>query len=351
MPIRKETVAIGDYQLVVDVNPSLASRLHYLNHSLLIGLRDAHQSILIGSDGKGSAVVSIPKIAPCLALACNGSELWVATHDRITRYRDVLFNPEERDGFDAVFAPLSVHFTGVISIRDFLLADDGAVFFAAARINAISRPSLTHSFDPFWLPHFFNEMSIDDRIHLNGLAGKGGRPAVASCFSDGTDWRNDGGNRGVLVDTKHDHIICGGLQMPHSPRFLGEDLFFLQSGRGTLCKLEPNGSLVEIITRPGFLRSLEILGDIAFIGVSPLRSGTPMDLASNENNLMDADASGVDIVDLNTGVSKNAVRIKGASVNIGAICLIPGHIDPAVLPCGEMAAIDTITFDGPVTFN
>ncbi len=60
--------------------------------------------------------------------------------------------------------------------------------------------------------------------------------------------------------------------MPHSPRWHGDTLWVLDSGRGELCQVDPsNGERQTVARLPGFTRGLAMVDRYAFVGCSRVR--------------------------------------------------------------------------------
>ena len=60
--------------------------------------------------------------------------------------------------------------------------------------------------------------------------------------------------------------------MPHSPRWHAGRLWLLESGTGSLGFVDPaTGKYEPIVHLDGFTRGLEMVGNLAFIGLSQVR--------------------------------------------------------------------------------
>ncbi len=67
-------------------------------------------------------------------------------------------------------------------------------------------------------------------------------------------------------------ILARGLSMPHSPRWHDGKLWYLESGAGQLCTLDPDSRAKAVIAEmPGFTRGLDFVGRFAFVGLSQVR--------------------------------------------------------------------------------
>ena len=65
-------------------------------------------------------------------------------------------------------------------------------------------------------------------------------------------------------------ILLRGLSMPHSPRWYQGQLWFLESGQGSLAvAIGSNGTWRAVAQVPGFTRGLDFYGPLAFIGSVP----------------------------------------------------------------------------------
>ena len=89
-------------------------------------------------------------------------------------------------------------------------------------------------------------------------------------------WRDHKHDGGVLIDCANDETLVRGLAMPHSPRWHDGRLWFLESGRGALCCVdEQSRQQREVARLPGFVRGMDLIGKVAFVGLSQLRDKHP----------------------------------------------------------------------------
>src|SRR5690606_16829393 len=95
-------------------------------------------------------------------------------------------------------------------------------------------------------------------------------------------WRGNKRNGGVLIEVASGEILLQGLSMPHSPRWHRDELWLLESGDGTLGRVNLTAARYEpIVQLPGFTRGLTFWGPLAFVGLSQVResaifSGFPL---------------------------------------------------------------------------
>jgi len=196
------------------------------------------------------------------------------------------------------------------------------------------------SFVPRWRPPFVTALAPEDRCHLNGLGlvpDDHGRLAVryvtALAATDTPQgWRAHKKDGGVVVEVSTGRILARGLSMPHSPRWLRDRLWLLESGKGGLGFLEPSGRYECLAELPGFTRGLDFHGHLAFVGLSQVResavfSGIPIaERALAERNC------GVWVVDVRSGKTVAFLRFEDAVQEVFAVAVLPGLRYPEIAP-------------------
>ncbi|MEO0852257.1 MAG: TIGR03032 family protein, partial [Cyanobacteria bacterium J06648_11] len=190
------------------------------------------------------------------------------------------------------------------------------------------------SFVPRWRPPFISAYDLRDRCHLNGLAIRDGVPKYVTALG-ATDtpggWRNNKASGGLLMDIESNDILLDGLSMPHSPRWYGDRLWVLESGKGSLAYIDPQTrDLVSICQLPGFTRGLEFWSHFAFIGLSQIResavfSGLPLTQTLTER------ICGVWVVDIRNGETVAFLKFEDAVREIFAVSVLPGIRFPEVI--------------------
>src|SRR5581483_2469980 len=109
------------------------------------------------------------------------------------------------------------------------------------RFSCLATLDADHSFNPRWRPPFVSLLAPEDRCHLNGLAVVDGKPKYVTCLG-ATDaaggWRANKRNGGVLLEVPSGKILIDGLSMPHSPRWYANELLVLESGHGTIARVD-----------------------------------------------------------------------------------------------------------------
>ena len=99
--------------------------------------------------------------------------------------------------------------------------------------------------------------------------------------------------------------------MPHSPRVYRDALYFLESGEGSLARVDLGTGEVQTLVRlPGFTRGLAFAGPLAFVGLSQVREtnifgGIPLTERVKER------VSGVWVVNIETSRVVGFLRFEG----------------------------------------
>jgi uncharacterized protein (TIGR03032 family) len=186
-----------------------------------------------------------------------------------------------------------------------------------------------YHFAPRWKPPFVSKLAAEDRCHLNGLAMDGDEPRYVTALGE-TDaaggWRANKAAGGCLIDVRTGEVVLRGLCMPHSPRVHQGRVYFLDSGRGHLCRLD--GSRPTVVAGlTGYTRGLDLWGHYAFVGLSRIREtsvfgGLP--IAEARDRLR----CGVAAIDLRTGQVAAVLHFLGGVEEIFEVKLLPGYRCP-----------------------
>lgn len=206
--------------------------------------------------------------------------------------------------FDIVFTPRYSFKTGFIDAYDIAWATDEELLVVNTAFSNISAMDRDYNFRSIWHPPFIEETNRLDMCHLNGFALRNGVVEFATAFGETlsrADWLSGKVDGGILIDAVSNRVALRGLSMPHSPRFYGDTILFLNAGRGELCRFIGSEDF-EIVAGglPGFAQGMSIVGDYAFVCVSKAR-GTAyfgdLPITSGEAELR----SGICLVDLRNG--------------------------------------------------
>lgn len=233
---------------------------------------------------------------------------------------------------DAVYTTRSVINTGDVAVHEMAFAGE-QLWFVNTRFSCLCTTDPNYSFVPRWRPPWISSLAAEDRCHLNGLAMRDGRPRYVTALSQ-TDtpngWRELKGTAGLIMDIATNTILVDGLAMPHSPRWHDGKLWVLESGKGTLARVDVDtGEVTTVATLPGFTRGLTFLGPYAVIGLSQVRESVFKDLPVTQT--ADERNCGVWVVDTRTGQIAGFVRFEGMVQEIFDVQALPGSRWPTIL--------------------
>jgi tetratricopeptide (TPR) repeat protein len=137
------------------------------------------------------------------------------------------------------------------------------------------------------------------------------------------------------MDVETNEVLLRGLSMPHSPRWYQDQLWLLESGQGSLARVDgQRGTWQTVAELPGFTRGVDFVGPLAFIGLSQVResavfSGIPLVERCQER------ACGVWVVHLDTGQTLGFLRFEAGVQEIFAVQVLHGVRYPDVLEWGD----------------
>jgi uncharacterized protein (TIGR03032 family) len=286
--------------------------VHFATFSRAMGIAASARSIAIGSFVTIHELYNMPALIPRLPpSAMNESP------------------------YDACFVPRVDYYTGDIQIHEMAYAGE-ELWFVNTRFSCLCTVQPPYSFVPRWRPPFVMGLSGDDRCHLNGLAIVDGRPGFASAFAvtdEPAGWRPTKATSGIVMEVPSGRIVAEGLSMPHSPRWHANGLWVLDSGRGTIARVDPATKRAETFADlSGFTRGLGFHRNMAFIGLSRVREsnvfgGLPLtDRLPQEERFC-----GVQALNLATGKVEAALKFLTAVNEIFAVQVLPDVTFPAIL--------------------
>lgn len=305
--------------------------------SILLSTYQANQLVWIGWNGQQMTVLprSLPKP---MGIAYQGDRLALTTRHAIVFYANAagLVAPNSSASsqpYDALFLPRTTYHTGDLNSHDLVFGEDG-LWCVNTRFSTLSRLSHDFSFIPQWHPPFISALLPEDRCHLNGLALVNGQPAYVTALG-ATDspggWRDRKADGGLLMALPSGERLLEGLSMPHSPRWWGDRLWFLNSGTGDLCQFNPATREVAIAcTLPGFGRGLALVGNYALVGLSQIREKHifgDLPIQQRYPKLM----CGVAIVALERGEPIGLLQFTEGCQELFAVEFIPRYQRPTLL--------------------
>lgn len=255
---------------------NLPDILSQLGISLVVSTYQAGKLIVLRADGD-TINTHFRVFDRPMGMAANREKLAIGNAYQIWELRNVPAVAQKLEPVgkhDACYLPRRTHVTGDIDIHEMAYIHD-ELWFINTRFSCLCTLDPIHSFIPRWRPNFVTAYDLSDRCHLNGLSIRDNRPQYVTALGEtdtATGWRKNKVNGGILIDIPSNEIICRGLSMPHSPRWYQGQLWVLESGNGSLAKVDLNsGKLTNVAQLPGFTRGIDFYENLAFIGLSQIR--------------------------------------------------------------------------------
>lgn len=309
---------------------SFPAILEQLASSLVVTTYQAGKLVILRSDG-GVMNTHFRAFNKPMGLAVGRGRLAIGTSVDVWEFRNVpavAAKIEPAGKHDACFLPRSAHVTGDVQIHEMAYVDD-ELWFVNTRFSCLATHDSDHSFAPVWRPKFISQLTPDDRCHLNGLGLKEGRPRWVTALGE-TDsaagWRENNKSGGILIDMDSNEIVARGLSMPHSPRWHADRLWLLESGTGSLGYVDlASGRYEPIVRLDGFTRGLEMVGNLAFVGLSQVRETAVFSGIQITERLVETERTcGVWVIDIERGQVLAFLKFEEAVQEIFAVALLPG---------------------------
>ncbi len=321
-----------------------------LDLSLFVSTYTAGRVFVIGHDGYGTLRVLPVHMPRPMGVAFHGSRMAVAT------LRDIqVFYAHEEAGrnlpfsfhqFQTFFTPRISYHTGPLDIHDLHITSKG-MLAVATKFSCLATFTSETSFTPIWTPNFITELRPEDRCHLNGLAMDGEVPAYVSMLGSENragSWRDEITTGGQIVRVADHEVVAAGLGMPHSPRLLGNRLYFLESAKGHLVYLDLETGQKQLVSELGkFVRGLVIVGQTAVVAYSKLRASSTT--FAKLQGVVRGNSAGILGVDLRTGAELfNAEFLEGVDEVYDVQARAGGSV--GIMGSSEAAKYELITIKG-----
>lgn len=253
------------------------------------------------------------------------------------QYQESLYAPANPK-VDSCFITRSSHYSGMINIHDIEWGNSG-LWAVNSSFSCLCTLEPDFSFVPRWKPSFITDLAPEDRCHLNGMALRDGEPAYVTTFSTlnkQAQWRKSEDKfSGTLMDVQANEILLDGLCMPHSPRWHQDNLYFCNSGLGTLCRFEAENQDQKILAEyPGFTRGMDFYGPLLFVGLSKVRQSDvtqPAPLAEKYEETF----SGIRVFNLEDNSEAGYIHFTGNVDQIYDVAVIPGCSYPELIEPGH----------------
>lgn len=322
--------------------PTFAEILHTLGASLIVTTYQSNRVILVRAENGKTLNTHLRTFKSPMGVAVANQSLALGTRTEVWDYRnhsDVAPKIEPKGKHDACFLPRNMHVTGDIRIHELAWAQ-GELWIVATRFSILCTVDRDRNFVERWRPPFITGLAAEDRCHLNGVCVVDGRVKYVTALGE-TDapngWRENKAHGGIIMDVESSEIVMRGLSMPHSPRWYGGKLWFLESGKGTVANTD--GVVAEL---PGFTRGLAFAGPFAFVGLSQVREsnifgGIPLVDRVPERRC------GVWVIDTRTGNTVAFLRFEGTVQEIFDVQVLRGFRYPELFEPGDEVVASSFT--------
>jgi uncharacterized protein (TIGR03032 family) len=330
------TVEYRDIRCAYSEN--LPTLLTQLRLSLLISTYQTGHLVVVAAR-QGRLVLTFHQFERAMGVAVKPGCIAVCSRGQVWFLRDVpdiAAKLEPRGQYDACFATRTAHFTDDIRAHEAVWIGD-EFWVVNTLFSCLAALHPYYSFAPRWRPAFISAVRPEDRCHLNGLAVADGLPRYVTALGEADTpqgWRAGKATGGCLIEVPSGRVVARGLAMPHSPRVVGEQVYFLNSGLGRLDRVDPaTGQVEAVAVLPGLTRGLAIGGGFAFVGLSKARpSLESVPIAERREQLK----CGVAVVDLRDGRLAGLLEFQTAVEEIFDVQALPGITFPLVSgPCPE----------------
>ncbi len=252
--------------------------------TLAVSVYMSDRVILLSAEGDKLSVRSTPFLRPMGLAVRNGKadvRLAIATFQEVVVFGDVPLLAPGLPGsvgeFQHLLVPRATLFSGDIDAHDLVWIGD-RLFAANTRFSCIAEIDARSSFTPVWKPPFVTDLMPEDACHLNGIAAADGRITYVTVLGrtdSPREWKEDVRAGGALLAVPSGEPVLEALSLPHSPRVFSGELYVLESGAGRVLRVDAaNRKAYPVAELSGFVRGLDCLGDVLFVGSSKFANAT-----------------------------------------------------------------------------
>jgi uncharacterized protein (TIGR03032 family) len=331
-PAERPSVAVS-----YEHSATLPALLERLDLSVLLSTYQAGRVVSLGCHG-GQLRVGFSRFDQAMGLCRTPTGLAVGSRDAIWNLpasREIAPRIAPEGEHDIAFLTRSSHHSGPLMGHDLAWCGN-RLWLVNTLFNGLVTIEGSWSFVPQWQPPFISGWELGDRCHLNGLAiaEDGSAPAYVTALGE-TDmengWRDGKASGGCLIHVPSGETVLQGLSMPHSPRLYNGALYLLDSGHGSLIRVDPlTGERRSVAVLPGFTRGLDCFAAHAFVGLSQIREtavfgGLPLQEKQQELRC------GLAVVDLSNGAVVGFLWFDKGLEEVFSVVVLPGWHNPAVI--------------------
>lgn len=326
--------------------------LHGLNISLVVTSYQSQKLFFIRSDGE-KIDTNFKAFPRPMGLSVSEDQITLGIFKEVLKFNrndSIILDFDDADQIDACYTPGASHTTGMINIHDIAYGDEG-LWVVNSAFSCLATLESDYSFVPRWKPPFISELKPEDRCHLNGMALKDGRPKYVTTFNQLNEagaWRKkqDKANKdkeskkinkhdGTLIDVDSNEILLEGLIMPHSPRYYNGQVYFCESGKGLVCRYNPDTREVTVLQKlQGFTRGIDFHGPLMFVGLSKTRKSEVANPAPI-NTEYDETFSGIWVINLENNEMIAYVNFEGDVDQIYDVAVLTNMHYPELIEPGH----------------
>jgi len=320
---------------------SLNKMLVDMKFSLLVTTYQAGKLVIVRNHN-GKLNTHFTMFNKPMGLAVNSRKVALGTSNAVEFYVNM---PESSTadsataGNDARFMKRLEQITGNIDIHEMGWGQN-ELWLINTRFSCLCTLDLNNNFVPRWRPDFITALAPEDRCHLNGLCLIDGKPRYVTALGQSDQaqgWRANRANGGIIIDIESNELVSSGLSMPHSPRWYRDQLWVLESGKGSLARVNINtGEIDTVAELPGFTRGLTFVGDYAFVGLSEVRETAAFGSIPITEKAAER-TCGVWVVDIRNGNTAGFLRFEGDVREIFAVEALTGITYPDLVQAKDDA--------------
>lgn len=258
-------------------SPTAPEILHGLGATIAISTYQAGKVIFISAQDKDHLVQLPRNFEKPMGIAFADDRMAIAINNSVIVLRNAkrmaINYPKLPNTYDALFLPRAQYFTGETDIHDLHWVQN-KLWAVNTKFSCLATIDDTNSFTPQWKPYFIAKSEPTDQCHLNGVAFINEKPKYVTALGlsdEAGGWRDHKATSGILMDVESNTILVKDLPMPHSPRMIDDQLYWLHSATGDVVRMTKPGSYEIVKSLDGFVRGMDRIGDYLFIGLSKLR--------------------------------------------------------------------------------
>lgn len=310
--------------------------LHDLNITLVFSSYQSSRVVFVGASSEQKLFQIPVNFKKPMGLVQFGDSLGVSSLDELTVFTKSEHlgktYPENPDKYDTILLPRVKYYTGNADIHDIAYGKGDQLWAVCTQFSCIATLDHKYNFNPRWIPDFISQITPGDRCHLNGMATRNGVPIYATVLGKTNEkegWRPGKNTDGMILSVPDSEVILSNLAMPHSPRWIEDKLYYLESATGALSQYDPKTkSNVEITKVNSFIRGMASFRDYLFVGMSKIRNTNK---AFADIGLMESSRAGIVAINRKTGENIGELFYMDTIEEIFDVQVCPNWGRPAIL--------------------